>query len=262
MTTTSTPAEWKNYDDFAAGIATNRAPSSAKLSGESFEIRLNTGRQFILAFQTAQTVQVSEGRHTELNWCDVVEVAPDTFFIDMTFAAKPDFAETLILNVKTRRVLSIVAEVRNEGTHSGEPRVAQTYQPGVILGGGVSGMEPAPTRDLIGLTAHYTYSPNHVYEHIYLSAQRYAWQCLKGVQRGHGDVDLATTFKFADGQYVFGFREFIIPVASLFFYNWQDMRSTGKFLGVTGEGKIMNSPAGAFISKNSTTTYPAGLEPV
>ena len=72
------------------------------------------------------------------------------------------------------------------------------------------------------MTAHYEYSPQHVYEHIYLSSQRYAWQNLVGVQRGHGDVDLATTFKFDHNQYVFGFREFIIPVASIFFYNYDD----------------------------------------
>jgi hypothetical protein len=61
---------------------------------------------------------------------------------------------------------------------------------------------------------------------------------------------------------VFGFREFIIPVASLFFYNWDAMRSTGKFLGITRDGAIENKPAGAFIRKNSVTTYTKGKEPV
>ena len=32
------------------------------------------------------------------------------------------------------------------------------------------------------------------------------------------------------------------------------MRSTGKFLGVTSEGKVENKPAGAFIRKKSRTT--------
>jgi hypothetical protein len=126
----------------------------------------------------------------------------------------------------------------------------------------ISGPAPAPTRDLIGLTAHYEYSPNHVYEHIYLSSQRYAWQNLVGVQRGQGDVDLATTYRFDEDIYVFGFREFIIPVASLFLYNWKTMRSTGKFLGESRSGKIENMPAGAFIRKMSSVTYPAASEPV
>jgi hypothetical protein len=59
----------------------------------------------------------------------------------------------------------------------------------------------------------FRYSPLHLYEHVYLSSERYAWQCLRGEQRGHGDVDLSTLWKFADGLYLFCFREFVIPVA-------------------------------------------------
>ncbi len=118
-------------------------------------------------------------------------------------------------------MLSVRERLRAANEAPGEPRVAQIYTAGVLDGVAVSGLEPAPTRDLVGMTAHYDYSPNHVYEHIYLSTERYAWQNLVGVQRGHGDVDLTTTYKFDDKQYVFGFREFIIPVASIFFYNWE-----------------------------------------
>ncbi len=75
-------------------------------------------------------------------------------------------------------------------------------------------------------------------------------------------MDLATTYKFAEDQYIFTFREFKIPVASTFFYNFKDMRSTGKFLGITGEGRIQNSPAGAFIRKASMTYYLPGQDPV
>jgi hypothetical protein len=112
------------------------------------------------------------------------------------------------------------------------------------------------------MRAHYTYSPNHVYEHTYLSSVRYAWQNLVGVQRGHGDVDMASTWKFAENMYVFAFREFKIPVASTFFYNFEVMRSTGKFLGLDADGRVLNSPAGALIDIVSVTRYKPGQEPV
>ena len=51
-------------------------------------------------------------------------------------------------------------------------------------------------------------------------------------------------------------------MASIFFYNFEGMRSTGKFLGVTSQGAIENKPAGAFIWTKSRTTYEAGREPV
>jgi hypothetical protein len=184
------------------------------------------------------------------------------FFVDRTFTSRPNQAEVLILNFATGRVLSIMSIVRSEGEAIGERRVAQVYQPGHIEGIALTGMEPRPTRDLIGLRAHFTYSPNHVYEHTYLSSQRYCWQNLVGVQRGHGDVDMTSTWKIADDLYVFSFREFKIAVASTFFYNFDQMRSTGKFLGLDLRGNILNSPAGAYIRKVSMTYYLPGQEPV
>jgi hypothetical protein len=47
------------------------------------------------------------------------------------------------------------------------------------------------TRELIGHRKLYRYSPDHLYEHVYLSSERYVWQCIQGVQRAHGAVDMA-----------------------------------------------------------------------
>jgi len=253
------PADWKHFDDFAAGIATNRLPVTDALSGQALEIALKNQRKISLLFASSDKVEWREGQNAGADWYEALQVAPDVFF-----STRPNEDEAFVVNVKTRRVLSVRERVRDAAEAPGEPRVAQVYMPGLLGDGGVptGGVEPAPTRDLIGLTSHYEYSPQHVYEHVYLSSERYAWQNLVGVQRGHGDVDLATTYKFDDNQYVFGFREFIIPVASIFFYNLDDMRSTGKFLGVTSQGAIENKPAGAFIRTKSRTTYEAGKEPV
>ena len=263
MTDTKAPAEWKNYDDFAPGIATNRLPTTDALAAKNFALTFEDCRKLNLHFKAANTLAWTENTKNGEGNCEVISVAPDTYFIDITFSNLPTEAETIVINKKTGRVLSIRSIVREAGAHPGEPRVAQIFRAGTIDGIDASGsFTPSPTRDLIGLRAHYTYSPNHVYEHTYLSSQRYAWQCLLGVQRGHGDVDLTTTYKFAEDQYIFTFREFIIPVASTFFYNFADMRSTGKFLGVTGAGAVENSPAGAFIRKVSMSYYLPGHEPV
>ena len=91
---------------------------------------------------------------------------------------------------------------------------------------------------------------------MYLSSVRYAWQCLVGVQRGHGDVDLATTWGLGDNLYVFTFREFLIPVAATWLYDFDAMRSTGTFLGLGGDGTVSVAPGGAFITKLGRVTYP------
>lgn len=263
MTDTQAPAEWKNYDDFAAGIATNRLPPSADLIGKSLTIDFEDGRKIGLKFTAANNVEWLENSDKAIEKCEVIGVAAETYFVDTIFSKNAKEAESLVLNLKTGRLLSIRSIVRDAGANPGEPRVAQIFRAGIIAGT-VQGnsIVPAPTRDLIGLRAHYDYSPHHVYEHTYLSSTRYAWQCLVGVQRGHGDVDLTTTYKFAEDQYIFTFREFIIPVASTFFYNFADLRSTGKFLGVTGTGAVENNPAGAHIRKVSMSYYLPGQEPV
>ena len=123
-----------------------------------------------------------------MDWMEVIKVAEDVYFLDMTFRSRPRDARTFIVNTRTLRVLSVLSHVRNEKIE-GEPQVAQKFDPGLLLGKPAAiGPEPATTRDLVGLRAFYDYGPNNLYEHIYLSSQRYAWQCLIGEQRGHGDV--------------------------------------------------------------------------
>jgi len=262
------PQDWKNYEDFAAGIATNRLPTTARLAGTQNKITLSDGTDMTLKFIDGKTLEwnVAAGPRSKSSGKDpyeAIDVADQVVFIDTTFKSRPRDAMTIIINTQTRRALvivSTVAEVKVPGT----PQVSQQFLTGVLGDPSVppAGPEPGPTRDLIGLRAIYRYSPNHVYEHVYLNSERYCWQCLVGVQRGHGDTDLATTYKFDEDQYIFTFREFIIPVASVFFYNMRQLRSTGKFLGVTSSGRIENNPAGAFIQKASMTFYPGDALPV
>ncbi len=261
----SKPSDWKNYDDFAAGIDANRLPTTDALAGQTFDITLKDGTTLSLAFKGKDLLSWSQEQEKGEGSYEAVNVGDNVYFVDATFASRPRDAWTLIINTRTRRVLSILSHVRTEDEKvDGEPLVTQKFDAGVLGDPSVApeGMEPAPTRDLIGLRAFYRYSPNHLYEHIYMSSQRYGWQCLVGEQKGHGDVDMASTYKFDENQYLFTFREFIIPVASVFFYNWDQMRSTGKFLGVTGEGKVENNAAGAFIQNASMTYYNKAWQPV
>lgn len=260
------PTGWKNYEDFAYGIATNRLPASDALVGRTLTLLL-PDFTLTLAPSSPQRLHWSEqGGRGECgeDAYEAIEVAPHTFFIDLAPASRPQEAFTIIVNLQTLRVLAIRCHVISAEAAQGQPRVPQDFWVGTLddVQRSASGMLPAPTRDLVGLRTFQTYSPVHTYEHTYLSSRRYAWQCLVGVQRGHGDVDEASYYQFAENQYVFTFREYRIPVASVFFFNFDSMRSTGKFLGITGSGAVVNNPAGAFIAEASRTTYPDGAAPV
>lgn len=62
MNDVNRPADWKHFDDFAAGIATNRLPTTKALAGQTFKITLKGGRQVDLAFTSPDTVAWARAR--------------------------------------------------------------------------------------------------------------------------------------------------------------------------------------------------------
>jgi hypothetical protein len=245
--------EWKTYDEFAYGIDTNRLPA-ADLSGETAGVTLGEHR-FQFGFDDRARVSWTWDGESGNDPYDAVEVGTHALFLDIPFETRGRESLTVILSRRTGRAMGVWSHIAAEAT-PGVPQVGQEFWTGSVDGVELTGPEPAPTRDLIGRRALYRYSPNHLYEHVYLSSERYCWQNLEGVQRGHGDVDLATTYRFDDGLYVFTFREFKIPVASVWLYDMVELTSTGKFLGLTGDGTAENNRGGARIIPLGAVAYP------
>lgn len=259
--TNANPADWQTYESLAYGIDTNRLPQTDALEGSELEIVTDDGT-LDLRFADRQVTWSESTGASGSDPYDAVEVAPDTYFLDIWRKSHNEReALTLIVDRTRGRSLSILTHVREQAV-PGEPIVTQTFTPGTLAGVEPAGPAPEETRDLLGKRLFNDYSPNHYYEHVYINSKRYCWQCLKGVQQGHGDVDMASYWKFNDDQYLFTFREFRIPVASVLFLNFQTKRNTGKFLGLESDGRIKNGQAGAVIELLSETRYPDGVEPV
>lgn len=242
------PDDWKGMDDFARGIDGNRLASTAALAGTSSVVELDGGGREQVDFVSAD--RLANGDRYE-----AVEVRPQVFFVTRTYADAPLRASVLITDAGRGRTLTVESAIAPQPT-PGRPRVSQTFRPGTLAGIPALGRPAAPTRDLIGWRALYRYSPNHLYEHIYLNSERYAWQCLVGEQRGHGDVDLASTWSLGDDLYVFTFREFLIPVAATWLYDLRAMRTTGVFFGLGASGTAQSAPGGAFITELGRVHYP------
>ncbi|WP_025132693.1 MoaF C-terminal domain-containing protein [Leucobacter sp. PH1c] len=280
-TTAADPSEWRSYDEFAAGIDTFRLPSEP-LTGTALGLRLDDGSRLELVF-AAETVRwrasgalgsaagaVPDEQGAELSAelgaeqedpYEAVRVRADVVFVHLPLDSRPHEAVTVVFSETTHRAL-VVRSAIGATDRAEEPRVGQRFWAAVTDGGPASGEAPQPSRDLIGKRNLYRYSPFHLYEHVYLSSERYAWQCVQGVQRGHGDVDLSTVWKFADGLYLFCFREFRISVASVWLHDLgYALRTTGVFLGLTGEGTAEHSRAGGHIYPQGSVTYP-DVQPV
>ncbi len=254
--------EWRTYDEFAAGIDTYRLPNT-DLDGTSLRITLDDGTALALDFG-AETVSWSATGGYEASGTDpydAVAVREDVVFVNLPLTSREREALTIVYSTTTHRALAALSHISDEDVE-GTPRVTQRFWAGVTDGGAPTGEAPAPSRDLIGKRNVYRYSPHHLYEHVYVSSQRYAWQCLEGVQRGHGDMDLSTVWTFADGLYLFCFREFRIAVASVWLHDLgYQLMTTGIFLGLNGAGESEHSRGGGHIYPLGSVSYP-DVQPV
>ena len=263
--TEAAPEEWRTYDEFAAGIDTYRLPNT-DLTGEVLEIALDGGPALRLAFQDAGTVSWSADgalatAGDTVDPYDAVAVRDDVIYLNIPFESRAREALTLVYSTTTRRVVGVHSVIQAEHV-DGVPQVTQEFWAGTLGGGTATGEAPAASRDLIGKRNVYRYSPEHLYEHVYMSTERYMWQCIQGVQRGHGDVDLSTVWKFDDGLYLFCFREFKIAVASVWLHDLgYQLHTTGIFLGLNGDGESEHSRAGGHIYPLGSVEYP-DIQPI
>lgn len=264
--TTPDVSDWKSYEDFADGIDTNRLPATEGLSGTELVVSLEGGSRLAYRFDGWSLLDWDlaggDAPRSGRGWYEAIDVGDDTLFVDARFDDRPRETLTLIADMRTKAALAIACRL-DEDKQPGLPRVRQTFTPGVVGEPGASATvaPPEPTRDLIGRRALHRYSKNHLYEHVYLSSERYCWQCLEGVERGLADVDAATMYRFDEDRYLLSFREYVLDVASVLFLDLRAMRSTGKFFGLTEAGVVENAPTGAHITMIGPAAYPAGVEP-
>ncbi|WP_025129082.1 molybdenum cofactor biosynthesis F family protein [Pseudomonas sp. PH1b] len=114
-----------------------------------------------------------------------------------------------------------------------------------------------PTDELIGLRNQYVYSASEAYEHIYLNANFYSWQCLKGVEQGLADTDRCHSYKIADQLYLFVWREKIVPTLGLVLIDLKAGRTDGKIFGYQGAdfSSAANFPVGALAQVLNRTQH-------
>jgi len=119
------------YEDYASKLAVNRLHQTCVLVNQSMRITFPSGICFELAFIDRNKVAWQNGAESGTDWCEAVEVAPYTYFIDMTFTHQPRQSLTFIVNVQTRQALSIRTIMR-AGDVGKEPRAVHEFSPGVL----------------------------------------------------------------------------------------------------------------------------------
>jgi hypothetical protein len=256
--------EWLNMDDFSAGIDANRVARTSDLAGCSLRITGHDGSLGLSFGDDGTVAWEASGFEWSGSGSDAYEAVPvgdGAYWIDFSLGERRVETITIGLHPERGWALIVHSRIHDEGADV-DTRVMQTFHPGRIDGAAGDAELPAPTRDLIGRRTLFRYSPNHLYEHIYLSSRRFTWHNLVGEQRGHAATELATTYKLDDGIYLFTWREEKIPVGTVFIFDYAGGRSTGKFIGLEGDGTIANSPGGALIIPFGSSDYSAHVDPV
>lgn len=255
--------EWATYSEFAAGIDTYRLPN-VSLDGQRLELTLDDGSSLTAELGAATATWSATGSINAASLTDpydAVRVRDDVYFLKLPLESRNREAVTVVWSERTGRAIVTHSHIAAERVE-GEPQVKQDFHAATLAGHTPSGDVPAESRDLIGLRNLYRYSPEHLYEHVYMSTERYAWQNLQGVQRGHGDMDLSTVWKLDEGLYLFCFREFRISVASVWLHDLgYNLRTTGIFLGINGDGESEHSRAGGYVYPLGSVKYP-DVQPV
>lgn len=255
---------WKAMEDFSAGIDGLRLPQTDELAGKTIEIIFADGGKLNMSFEEGN---VLSWEATGESWSgsgnesyDGVGIGEGAYWVDFSISERKVESLTVLFHPQTGWALAIHSLVHGEDFTT-ETRVMQSFHPGYVEGKSEAVL-PVETRDLIGKRTLFRYSPNHLYEHIYLSSRRFVWHNLVGEQRGHAAAEYATTWKLEDGLYAFTWREEKIPVGTVFVFDYARGRSTGKFIGLTSDGQIENTRGGAEIIPFGFSDYSEHQEPV
>jgi hypothetical protein len=184
---------------------------------------------------------------------DVVEIAPGTYFADVGLPGHD--ALTVVLSLATGWALT-VGQRRDPAVTGRGPAAEHTFTVARIAGLEQSGPAPAPTRDLVGRWHRYRYSPDNLYEHIYISDDRFVSHnvATEGTP-DRADCHPVSYWKVAPCLYLIAWREFDSQASMVMAENLVDLRVTGKVLHPASPASSVSVPIGGVI-RPATVTFP------
>lgn len=256
-------ATWLPLDGLAPGFDTNKPPRSTALAGRDLTVAFADGTRVRHVFADERQlawefIDGSGGAGTTDSY-EAFEVAAELYYVQFRHLDRP-VAVSLVLDLAAGRALGVITTIGP--VTPDRPACEQRFLPGTFDGLRPSGPPPAPSSELIGRRALWVYSSQHAYEHIYLSGQRYTWQCLGGPERGLSDTDACTTYLIRPGIYVFGWRERVVPCAAVTVADHIVMRSYGMLFGLDESARDTTYfTFGAYGRLLGVTVYPDGYEP-
>jgi hypothetical protein len=246
------------------GTESNKLPPTAEFVGKSLTLYFENGWALEYNFRTANilswsnTASGKKGRWTREEY-SATEVRSGIYFVDHVKHLERATTLSLVLNLNARIFMAVIGQLptREESKQSLLDRAVEARELTSVHASFLSGSIDVPfgkrtprchkTNELLGKRVEYRYSPEDLYEHLYLNEQFYTWHCITGTERGLADTDRCYYFKIADKLYLFVWREKVIPTLGVLVEDFNRMRTSGKLFGYRANdfGKLSNFMIGA-----------------
>jgi len=228
-----------------------RLPNTDALEGRAVALELLDGGSLELCFRGP----VVEWRADAVSWAGhgtdgygAVEVEPAAFFVDIDVSTPAHDGLSLIFSDATGWALAIHQRRYPTAAGSRGPAVRHTFATGRLADRDQVGPAPAPTRDLVGRWHRYRYSPDNLYEHIYISADRFVSHNVDTqFTPDRADCHPVSYYRFGPDLYVVTWREFDSQVAMVMVENLRERTVTGKALHPASAERSMSMPVGGCI---------------
>jgi MoaF C-terminal domain/MoaF N-terminal domain len=242
-------------------LAAYRLPGTGALDGQSVELELADGGQLTLLFKDTAVTWSAAGVGDGTDPCDVVEVASGTYFVDIDITEPAHDALTVVLSQVTGWAL-VIHQRRDPAVTGRGPAAEHTFHVATVAGpeaqAEAQGPPPEPTRDLVGRWHRYRYSPGNLYEHVYISGDRFV---SHNVDTQHtddrADCHPVSYYRFGPDLYVVTWREFDSQASMVMVENLAQLRVTGKALHPQSAERSVSRPIGGYILPVQVI-FPAG----
>jgi hypothetical protein len=117
-----------------------------------------------------------------------------------------------------------------------------------LAGHAQDGPPPGPTRDLVGRWHRYRYSLDNLYEHIYISGDRFVSHNVDTqFTNDRADCHPVSYHKFSPGLYVVAWREFDSQAGMVMVENLRQLTATGSALHPESSERSVSRPIGGRI---------------
>ena len=260
--------DWTSPDDLpllSVGISQQtqyRPPFTDALAGRALVLVDGEGTRTTYSFTDAHRVEIAGVGEAVPATYDATVVRDDIYLVDIMIegpfryeaVAGLPLEQTWALHLGTGTVTSTTSFVHERPDGS---RWVRSVDEHLWLADGPRGAAHERSAGMVGKRVLWQYSDTDRYDHIYMNAHNFAWQCVAGVEEGLTELDRTRAYEVAPDLFFFGWSEHVQPVESMLFVDLAAMKTFGRMYGWEHRtGEILHHQFGAHGVLLNTTEYP------